>query len=323
MLATCRLAIAGFLIGMAATGATAQDACGLPASFDDPHPVLNDGSRSLFWVRPLEVNADGARNAYHRDDPQGNKGLAVEYIGNGMTIRRNGKKLEFMPDEQENGEWLEAYHRVVKNGWQPSNGLDVDIYGFARDANGKVCTLPGGRLVAATSLVQDRKARECNPKRYVDALQLPGIVVPSRAPGEKKAGTDPEVAPPFAERGVSRGDLAVVYNPETKIWKGAFLYDTGPRNLLGEGSLRLVLDLWNKHLPPKNALETNSLGLEETYVVLFPGTAKRMGPGRTWTQSKIQTLAAYLLKTWGGGSVDGGLERLFACAGAYKSKFKD
>lgn len=317
------LLMASVLTLVAATSAVAQATCGLPSNFNDPHPVMNDGSRSMFWVRPLQVNADGARNAYHRDDPRGEKGLAIEYLGNGMTIRQNGKTLEFLPDAEGSDRWLEAYQRVVMNGWQASNGLEVDIYGFARDPNGKVCELPGGRLVSTTSLVQDRKAKLCDPKRYVDALKLPGIVVPNRARGERKAGPDPEIAEPFAERGVSRGDLAIVYNPQTNIWKGAFLYDTGPRHLLGEGSVRLVLDLWGKRSVPKSAAETNSLGLEQTYVVLFPGTANRLGPGTTWTQSRIHDRATDLLKKWGGGSVDDGLRRLFACAEAYKTQFKD
>lgn len=323
MMRLLRLSVATLLIASIATGARAQDTCGLSTSFDDPHPVMNDGSNALFWVRPLEVDADGNRKAYHRDDPMGNKGLAIEYMGNGMTIRQNGKKLDFLSHEHENTEWLDAYRKLVKNGWEPTNGVDADIYGFARDAKGKVCVRAGGRLVASTSLIQDPKAGVCDPRRYVDALKLPGIVVPNRATSEKKGGKDPEIAPPFAERGVSRGDLAVVYNPETKVWRGAFIYDTGPRNLLGEGSLRLVLDLWNKQTTPKTAVETNSLGIEETFVVLFPGTAKRVGPGRTWTQDKIQALASDLLKNWGGGSVDGGLARLLACAESYKTKFAE
>jgi hypothetical protein len=317
------LVIFATMIGSPMVSARAQVDCQMPSSFDDPHPVMHDGSKSLFWVRPLEVDVDGVRNAYHRDDPHGNKGLAIEYLGNGMTIIRDGQPLEFNVKQEENSKWLNAYRRIVENGWKPPEGWDVDIFGFALDQNDRVCIKADGRLVSATSLVQYPDAKYCDPRRYVDALKLPGIVVPNRADEEKPVpGADEEIAPPFAKRGVSRGDLAIVYNPETRIWKGAFIYDTGPRDLLGEGSMRLVLDLRNQQQVPTSALETNSLGIEETHVLLFPGTAGRLGPGRTWTREKIQMLAAEQFKKWGGGSIPAALEKLLACAVIYKSKYR-
>lgn len=277
----------------------------------------------MFWVRPLEVDADGARRAYHRDDPHGSKGLAIEYMGNGMTISRDGKALEFVPEESQNTEWLDAYRTVVQNGWKAPAGWDLDIYGIARDRNGNVCVGKDGRLVSPTSMVQYPRAGLCEQRRYVDALKLPGIVVPNRASSENPVrGGDPEVAPPFASRGVSRGDLAIVYNPKTGIWKGAFIYDTGPRELLGEGSVRLVLDLRGETKLPASGDETNALGIEETHAVVFPGTAKRLGPGKTWTQSKIQALAEEQFRRWGGGSIDGALQKLAACAAQYKAVFR-
>ena len=302
----------------------AQDGCVMTASFNDPHPVMVDPSKSLFWVRPMEVDADGARNAYHRDDPHGNKGLAIEYMGNGMTIRRDGKPLEFVAEEESNSEWLKAYRRIVENGWKAPPGWEIDIYGLARDKNQNVCVMKSGRLVSPTSLVQNPAAPLCDPKRYVDALKLPGIVVPNRDDETEKpvAGVDQEVAPPFASRGVWRGDLAVAYNPETKIWKGAFIYDTGPRELLGEGSVRLVLDLQGERALPTSGRETNALGIAETHVVVFPGTAGLLGNGRTWNRSKIQTLAEEQFKRWGGGTIPGALEKLGGCAAEYKAKFQ-
>lgn len=297
--------------------------CTMAGRFDDPHPVMHDGKKSMFWVRPLEVDVDGARNAYHRDDPHGSKGLAIEYMGNGMTITRNGEALEFIPEESKNSEWLDAYRTVVNNRWKAPSGWDLDIYGIARDKSGQVCVGKDGRLVSPTSLVQNPRLSLCNQRRYVDALKLPGIVVPNRSDSEKSVrGGDPVVAPPFARRGVSRGDLAVVYNPETKLWKGAFIYDTGPRKLLGEGSIRLVLDLRGQQKVPTSGDETNSLGIEETHAVVFPGTAKRLGPGSTWTQGKIQALAEEQFRSWGGGTIDGALQKLAACAKEYKTTFR-
>jgi hypothetical protein len=303
--------------------ACANESCGTWKSFDDPHPVMFEPhSKALFWVRPLEVDADGARNAYHRDDPHGSKGLAIEYIGNGMTISRDGEALAFNEKEEKNSAWLEAFHMIVDNGWKAPRGWDVDIYGFARDRNGKVCVRPDGRLISSTSLVQHPLARNCDPRRYVDAIRIPGIVIPSRSEEEPRVRkADHQIATPFARHGVSRGDLAMVYNPETRIWRGAIVYDTGPRQLLGEGSLRLALDLRADRRIPKSAVETNALGIEETNVVLFPGTAKQLGPGRTWTNDKIHTLATSYFKQWGGGTETQAVEKLIACASEYKSRY--
>jgi hypothetical protein len=111
------------------SSACADESCKDWGAFDDPHPVMFEKqSRALFWARPMEVDADGARNAYHRDDPHGSKGLAIEYVGNGMTILRGGEALAFNEKEEDNSAWLKAYRAIVNNGWKAPNGLEVDIY---------------------------------------------------------------------------------------------------------------------------------------------------------------------------------------------------
>jgi hypothetical protein len=297
----------------------AQNACALPQAFNDPHGVIHD-DRSLFWVRPLQVDADGTPNAYHRDDPHGKRGLAIEYIGNGMTIYRDGQPMPFELEEKNNSDWHRVYRRIVANGWKAPSGYSVDIYGFARDERGAICVSQGGRLISSTSLAMNPDLRRCNQKRYVDATKFPGIVVPNRAPDEQSVpNADPEVAPPFAGRGLNRGDLAVVYNPATGLWKGALLYDTGPRHLLGEGSLRLVMNLRGLQQVPKNAVQTNSLGIVETFTVTFPGSVADLGAQSNWTPQKVEAAAAERFKTWGGGSLTGALQRMFACAQQYNS----
>src|SRR5215475_10023598 len=181
--------IVGLAVNLVAVGTegVAQTSCMLPESFDDPH---------------------------------GRKGLAIEYLGNGMTISRDGEDIPFEPDESDNSQWLEAYKKILRNGWEAPRGYSLDIYGFATDDAGRVCVTKQGRLISSTSLVLNPQARKCDPKRYIDATKFPGIVVPNREDEDRAIeGADREVAPAFAERGVRRGDLAVVYNPETKIWK--------------------------------------------------------------------------------------------------------
>lgn len=299
----------------------APDSCRMPSDFDDPHLVIHDKTNALFWVRPMQVDADGSANAYHRDDPHGNKGLAIEYLGNGMTIFRDGEPLEFKLDEKDNGEWLSAYWSIVENGWKAPPGLTVDIYGVAKNRQGDVCVGPRGQLVSATSLSRRTVPDLCSQRRYFNALRFPGIVVPNRSDDEHSvANADPEVAPPFAIRGVRRGDLAIAYNPSTGIWQGAFLYDTGPRELLGEGSIRLVMNLTGRKEVPTSAIETNSMGLVETFVLLFPRSVRDLGPEREWTPERIERAAARRFRQWGGGSITNALKRLFACAETYRAQ---
>jgi hypothetical protein len=307
-------------VALTAAAAARDDvACGMPDRVEDPHLVLHDRTGSMLWVRPMHVDADGAPNAYHRDDPHGNRGLAIEYIGNGMTIFRNGKPIEFKPKQEENEEWLSAYRRIVRNGWKAPHGYEIDIYGFARDRDDKVCVVPGGRLVSSTSLSFSSNPDYCSQSRYLDALKFPGIVVPNRDDDEDLVpGGDPEVAPPFAGLGVRRGDLAVAYNPETGIWKGAILYDTGPREKLGEGSIRLVMNLTGRTDPPRSGDATNSMTIRETYVLLFPGSVGDLGDENEWTPEKIESAAAERFRQWGGGTITSALKRLFACAERYE-----
>ena len=302
------------------TQSFAQNSCMLQQKFNDPHAVIHD-DRSMFWVRPMQVDADGSPNAYHRDDPHGRRGLAIEYVGNGMTIYKNGEPMTFELDEKDNTEWLSVYRKIIANGWKAPAGYSVDIYGFARDHRGAVCVTDNGRLISSTSLMFDPNMHPCNQRKYVDARKFPGFVVPNRTDDDRVVeNADPEVAPPFSERGLARGDLAVVYNPDTGLWKGAMLYDTGPRHLLGEGSLRLVMNLRGLQQVPRTAVKLNSLGIVETFSVTFPGSAADLGPSSTWTPEKVEMAAAARFKAWGGGSLTGALERMFACAKEYKGQ---
>jgi hypothetical protein len=302
-------------------GCARGDRCAMWGSFDDPHPVLQEGARSLFWIAPMQVDADGAPNAYHRDDPHGNKGLAIEHIGYGMRIAKNGKLVPFAPKEEKNGAWLEAYQRIVENNWKAPRGYSVSIFGFGKNEKGEVCVTADGKLVSTTSLLLRREGGVCDQSRYVDALQFPGVVVPSRIPNEETGpDADLAVAPPFAVRGVRRGDLVMAYHPGTKRWRGAFIHDTGPRRKLGEGSVRLIMNLTGRTEPPATALETNSMAVPEIYYLLFPGTVGDLGDEKNWTPKKIEDAARSRFKAWGGGSTFGALARLLACAARYRTQ---
>jgi hypothetical protein len=162
-------------------------------------------------------------------------------------------------------------------------------------------------------------AEICDQSRYVNSLDFPGIVLPKRAKNEKdKDGKKPPIAPPFANRGVKLGDVAIAFNPKNGLAKGAFVFDTGPRRNLGEGSVRLLADLKNEALP-STAAQSNGMGLGDTFVVLFPASVSELGSKDTWTPAKVREVAERKFLEFGNGSRDNAVARLKACAAAYKS----
>jgi hypothetical protein len=316
------------LVGIPSTDAATL--CDMGDSFSDPKLVLHDGKSSLFWVRPIAVNVDGAPNAYHRDDPHGNRGLAIEYIGYGMKIFKfkdeEGKekeKIPFVTKESDNASWLAIYRQIVANNWVAPKGYSFSVFGFEKDDAGQVChggPKEDGKLVSSTALVIKSGADACDQSGYVDALRFPGIVIPKRDDEESKTdGTDGGIAPPFAKLGTRRGDLAVAYNPKTKRWRGAFVFDTGPRQKLGEGSVRLIMNLTGA-AAPTTAEASNSMGIKESYVVLFPGSVADLGDRKNWTPELVEKMAMARFKAWGGGTIKGALSRLQSCAADYKDQ---
>jgi hypothetical protein len=319
---TVAAALLAAAFSWAAVRASAATSCSMPYRFTDPKLALEAKGNSLFWVRPLQVNIDGAPNAYNQNDPHGKKGLAIEYIGYGMRILNNGNKIPFKTDEKKNRPWLVGYEILRANRWKASGGYSADIFGFlTSDSNGKKCKPgPKGELVSTTSLTLKKTNDECDQGNYLDATLFPGIVLPRRAKGEKAAPkTDRAIAPPFAVRGARLGDLAIVYSTKSDTWKGALVFDTGPRKDLGEGSVALIVNLTGQP-QPTTAEMTNKMAIAETYVVLFPGSVEDIGDKKDWTPKLIEDAAASRFMKWGNGSLDAAKQRLLACAKEYKKK---
>src|SRR5260370_36748256 len=107
-----------------------------------------------------------------------------------------------------------------------------------------------GYYVSTTSLQQPNVRDPRNPKRYLDATQIPFIALP----------------PDFARvYGIRLGDLAVVVNVANGRSAYAVYADVGPRGRIGEGSVALAREL---KIPSKPRWDRAPSGV--TYLI-FPG----------------------------------------------------
>lgn len=199
-------------------------------------------SFAVFYESGLSVDADGAPNTYHPDN-----------IG-----------LDDLANAGAPGFWEELAQDA--NGDPYIQGPDDPFPGY---------------YVSATDL-SDRTKPLSAPTRYVDASQIPYIVLPD--------GMERQIA-------AHPGDFAVVFNLQNLKSSLAIFADTGPSNRIGEGSIALAenLGLWSD---ARNGGTTRGI----LYVV-FPGS----GNGRPRPIEEINAEAQKLFQVWGGN------ERLTAC----------
>jgi hypothetical protein len=131
-----------------------------------------------------------------------------------------------------------------------------------------------GYYVSATDL-SDRTKASNDPTRYVDASQIPYVVLPDGI--ETQTGAHP-------------GDFAMVFNLQNGKSSPAIYADTGPPNRIGEGSVALAetLGLW-----PDARSGGTTRGI--LYLV-FPGT----GNGGPRPIEDVNAEAEQLFQVWGG-----------------------
>ncbi len=138
-----------------------------------------------------------------------------------------------------------------------------------------------GYYVSKTSL-EDKTKNETDPLRYVNAEEIPYIVLP---PVVKKKCE------------IKLGDLAVVINKQKGKSSYAIFADIGPKDKLGEGSIALANALEVKKNP-----KTGGPSVKLIYIV-FPGS----GDGKPKSLEEINSKGAELFMAWGG------MEQVSAC----------
>lgn len=228
----------------------------LALSFDDTE-VYQSG-RVVTWEGDLSTDADGSPRAYHPDDWG-----SLRVVGpTGEVERRQPKGL----DAPENAVAKRIYMGIPD--WRKVPrwaGIAVDKDGqpIIQNAGDPA----PGYFVSTTALV-DGRYPSGDPRRYVDSEQIPYLAIP------------PEVR----DLGVKLGDLAAVeYGPRTVF---AIVADVGPRQKIGEGSIRLNEQLG---LPanPRGSARKPKRGIR-TYVFLGSGD------GKPKSETEIAALAAPL-----------------------------
>jgi hypothetical protein len=194
-----------------------------------------NGHNALFYQTGLKIDADGSPRAYHPED------LGLDFNYNGGS----------------NGVWW----GVVTN----DKGQPV--------VQGPNDPAPG-YYVSGTSLEDKSKANE-DPYRYVNAEEIPYIVLPEKL---------------YKTAQVNLGDFAAVINKSNGKMAYAIFADIGPPEKLGEGSIMLA-----------NELDINSSpkfgGADEGIIyIVFPGS----GNGNPRSKEEIRSEGEILLKEWGG-----------------------
>lgn len=192
----------------------------------------------------------------------GKNGVAFK---GGMTVDADGSPRAYNPSNT----GLDA----LGNAGRPGNwwGLATDSRGnpYVQGPNDPA----PGNYVSTTALV-DGRFKASDPRRYVDSEKVPFIAVP----------------PQLKDQGVKLGDLVAVRNERTGKTVFAVVADIGPRDHLGEGSIKLAQELGVN----ANA-RSGGAGSGISYVA-FPGT-KQAWP---MTHEQIQEAGRRAYDAFGG-----------------------
>ena len=197
--------------------------------------VWRHGGRGAFFFEAgMTIDADGAPDAYHPDD-----------IGSD-ALAHAGKPGNW---------WALATDTGNPDGEPVVQGADDPRPGY---------------YVSMTALF-DRSKPRTDPRRYVDADQIPYVVLPADQRG-----------------GASLGDFCAVLNRANDNVAYAIFADLGPRGRIGEGSIGLARELGVDPGPRSGGAEAG------IFYVVFPGS----GNGGPRSVAEIRAEGQRLLRQW-------------------------
>ena len=200
------------------------------------------GDSAFFFESGMTVTADGAPNAYHPTD--------------------DDRALDFLANAGRPGDW----HALVEDedGEPHIQGPDDPAPGYC----------------VSTTALQDETKAKTDPRRYVNASEIPYVALPYNQVG-----------------GAELGDFAVVVNRRNGRFSHAVFADLGPPRYLAVGSIALAKALG---IPPS----AKHGGTDDGVVCLiFPNS----GNGTPRPVDEINAEAAKLFAAWGG------MKQLEAC----------
>jgi hypothetical protein len=172
--------------------------------------------------------------------------LKITCFKTGMAIDADGYTKAYHPDNTGLDDLVHAGHTGNWWGIATDNELTSGNPILQKDSD----PAPG-YYVSTTSLV-DKQYGYADPKRYVDAIQIPYFVLPKR----------------FLKF-IKLGDIAWIYNAVKQIGAFAVFADVGPD--VGEGSMRLAEQLNIPNHPRHGGMSS------EVLYFIFNGTGRGNG----------------------------------------------
>ncbi len=202
--------------------------------------------RAFVYEAGLAVDADGAFRAYHPDNRLGLD--TIEHAGH------PGNWWALVTDTGQT-----SGHPVVQRKNDPAPGYYISM----------------------TSLFDASNPNECDPRRFIDAANIPYVVLP-----------------PVGFKHAKLGDLATVVNLRNGKVAGAIVADeSAPELKMGEGSIALANALGIDSNPRTGGIEHGI-----AYVV-YPGS----GNGKPRGSNDIASICRRHFEPWGG------LQKLKTC----------
>ena len=205
----------------------------------------------LFTAKELNVDADGAPNAYFLN------GNGLSYTCDGVVAIENGKRVT--PDSGDK-DWQKKCNAAWSLAKQTGDYSKVAIFGFSVDMKTRKPLVQSegepfpGTAYISTTTVSIPGTPEGTQRHYVDATKIPYVVLPSSFVRKYK---------------VQPGSLAVVYRPLTDKYAFGIYADGGN---LGEASLKLHQDLGNNPYIVRNGIQRGKRTIPDpTITVVFPG----------------------------------------------------
>ena len=233
----------------------------------------------IVFRTSLRVNTDGAPNSYHPEDLSGTV-KALNSICNGISVKRNGKKLSC-------SNAIPVIRQYIRNNFREPAGTSItwhNVIAPTTDATGRriPCVFQTGEFAgyfgSLTSLKHDltgQAAGECEHLNQLDQRIIPAFVLPE---GQNILRT----------LGAGKGDLLVAFNPANNVVSVAVIGDIGPPEKLGEGSVGLNMILLGKTKQPTtyDLAKMLDTGNKAMLIGIIPNS-RTFNPRRPFTKENL------------------------------------
>lgn len=303
------VAILSISSAIAAPASAGAAGCGFAKAFERPDeagkqklPVYRaqadpgiGGAMPLAFVSPLKVNTDGTRISYKVDDPRARNG-AINDIRNAL---RKGKTIA-------------DFEAIAAANWLPLaktwSILSSDIIEKDTRPTGKgmPCVDTDKYLISMTADVSIAggfdKQGDCDPSKWIDALTIPAIVLPSPSGGSK---TEFDAVTATVRSAVVVMTLA---GPRRLVF--GIVGDKGPPAELGEATVemnRMLNGLPEGAIPKSYADAVARFQGPKSIVLIFPGKQNRLP--YPVTPDRVAKFTQAIFDAWGGET------RLVGCLG--------